>query len=133
MSRCSRTNSRRTICARSMAPTKQSTSENDRRKAFSSETHRLEKSIDWRSAVHAYDVDIEGGGNDSLGSKINRRAQVEAELGISMGEEGWGWKTTSIAQRRVVIKEKFAFHVLVSPFEMWEIFDGLGSRRGHTS
>ena len=28
---------------------------------------------------------LKWGGNDSLGSKINRRAQLEAELGISMG------------------------------------------------
>ena len=27
-------------------------------------------------------------GNDSLGSKINRRDRVEAEIGISMGEAG---------------------------------------------
>ena len=60
-------------------------------------------------------------GNDSLGSKINGKAQVEAELGISMGETGEDWGTISIVYWWVVIKEKFVPRVLVSPFEMWEI------------
>ena len=60
-------------------------------------------------------------GNDPLGSKINKRSQVEAELGISMGEAGEAWRTISIAQRWVAIKENLAPHVLVIPFGMWEI------------
>ena len=62
--------------------------------------------------------------NDSLGSKINRRAHVEAELGISMGETGEDWQTTPIVQCWVMIKEKLVPHVLASPLEMWVILMG---------
>ena len=57
-------------------------------------------------------------GNDSMGSRISRKSQVEAELEIAIGETGWGWKTVWIVQRWVVIKEKFSTHVMVGPFGM---------------
>ena len=107
-----------------MAQIKHSASENDGRKELSLETHRLGESSDRRSTVHAYALDIEVDRNDSLGSKINRRAQVEAGPVISMGEAGEGWGTISIVQWWVVIKENVAPHVMASPFEMWEILMG---------
>ena len=91
--------------------------------------HLAATSIDWASqaigeALYMHTMWIlKRGGNDSLGSKINRRDQVEAEEGISMGEAG-EWQTISIVQRRVVIKEKFVPHVMAGPFEMWEILMG---------
>ena len=53
--------------------------------------HFAVRNIDWESraigeALYMHTLWIlKRKGNDSLGSKINRRAQVEAELGISMG------------------------------------------------
>ena len=61
-------------------------------------------------------------GNDSMGSKIDRKSQVEAELEITLGETGWDCQTVSVAQWWVVIKEKFVTHVMVGPFAMWEIW-----------
>ena len=60
-------------------------------------------------------------GNESLGSKINRRDLVEAELGISLGEAGGDWETISIAQWWVAIKENSAPRALAIPFGMWGI------------
>ena len=53
-----------------------------------------------------------------MGSNINRRSQVEAELEITLGETGEDWKTVSIVHWWVVIKEEFIAHVMVGPFEM---------------
>ena len=58
-----------------------------------------------------------------MGSKINRMAHVEAELEISLGETGGDWETVSIVQRRAMINDKFATHVMVSPFRMWGILE----------
>ena len=63
-------------------------------------------------------------GNYSIGSKINRGSQVEAELRISMWVAGEDWETISIVHRWVAIKGKSAPRVMASPFEMWEILTG---------
>ena len=75
--------------------------------------HLAATSIDWASqaigeAMYMHKLWIlKWGGNDSLGSKINRKAHVSAELGISTGETGDDWDTISIVYWRVMIKEKF--------------------------
>ena len=65
-------------------------------------------------------------GNDSMGRKTNRLSQVEAELGIPMGDKGEDWEAISIAERWVAINDQFALHVLVSPIEICEILMGWG-------
>ena len=60
-------------------------------------------------------------GNDSMGSKIDRRSQVEEELGIPMGDKGEDWKTVPIAEWWMATKDQFILHVLVSPIEIWEV------------
>ena len=62
-------------------------------------------------------------GNDSMGSKINRRSQAAEEPEIPMGDKG-GWETIAISQWWMAIKDQFVFHVLVSPIEIWEILTG---------
>ena len=116
-----------------MAPIKQSTSENDRRKAFIIETHRLGKSRDRRSALPAYAADIEVGRKRFTRSKINRSAHVEAELWISMGEAGEDWETISIVKRWVVIKEKFGSPPCGGE-SIWNVgnIDWVESKRGQT-
>ena len=60
--------------------------------------------------------------NDSMGSKINRSSLVEAGRDILMGDRGEEeWKTISIAQWWVVMKDKFLLRVLAIPIEIWEI------------
>ena len=60
-------------------------------------------------------------GNDSLGGKINRIPQVEAELDIAIGGKGGEWGAISIAQWWVEMKGNFTPHVLVRPIAIWEI------------
>ena len=63
-------------------------------------------------------------GNESTGSKINRRPQVEAQLGIPMGDKGEDWETMPIEEWWVAIKDQCVLHVLVSPIDIWEILMG---------
>ena len=92
------------------------------------ERHLAARPVDWASqaiggSLYMHTLWIsKWKGNDSLGSKINMRSQVESELGISTGVAGagGGWGTISIAQWWVVIKGNFAPHVLVSHLKCGE-------------
>ena len=96
-------------------------------RAIGTATHWAVGHRDWTSegigeAIYTYTLWImRWEGNDSMGSKINRRSQVEAELEIPIGDKGEYWQTISNAQWRVVIKDQFILHVLVSPIEICEI------------
>ena len=75
------------------------------RKRMTVERHLSARRIDWGSQgigesiyVHTLWI-MKWKGNDSLWGKINRRAQVEAGTGISLGEAWGGWRSISIMQR----------------------------------
>ena len=67
---------------------KNSATDDTVRKASRSQTQRPGARRNRRSSVLVYDMDTEVG-NDPMGSKINRRSQVEAELEIPLGGK-WG-------------------------------------------
>ena len=46
---------------------------------------------------------------------------VGSECDIQIGENGEGWKTISVTQRWLIVKDAFLKHVLVSPFVIFEI------------
>ena len=60
-------------------------------------------------------------GSDSKGSKIGRRELAGKKLEMPLGENGEDWKTISITQWWVGMKEYFSLHVFVSPIEIWEM------------
>ena len=71
------------------------------------------------------------GKNDSFGSKINRMGKVESECGFATGETGRGWGAISIAPWWLTLEENFIPHLLVIPFEIWEILMGRNREEMH--
>ena len=63
-------------------------------------------------------------GNDSNGSKINSRRWVASECGIQIWDNGDDWAKISISQWWLYLEGAFAKHVLVSPYEIYEILMG---------
>ena len=49
---------------------------------------------------------------------------MESECGIQMGDKGGDWETISIPQRWLYLQDAFFQHVLVSPYEIWDILMG---------
>ena len=68
-------------------------------------------------------------GNDSNGSKINRRKWAEEECGAVMGNDGEDWKSIEASQWRLNLKGTVLRHVLLSPYEVYEI-SMVGNREG---
>ena len=60
-------------------------------------------------------------GNDTNGSRINSRKTSEFECATFTGEDGEDWKSLSSNERYLSITEGSMKHVLVSPFELFEI------------
>ena len=63
-------------------------------------------------------------GNDSKESKMSSRKWADSECGIRIGGNGEDWKTISISQRWIYIKDSFSRHVLVGPYGIYEILTG---------
>ena len=69
-------------------------------------------------------VTMRNRGHGPNGSKDNSRKWAESDRGIQIGEDGGDWKTISIIQWRLYLKDAFAMHVLASPFGIYEILMG---------
>ena len=71
-------------------------------------------------------------GNDSMGSKINRKGLVEMELEMPLGEKGEDWEAISISHWWVMMEENFLLHALVIPIGVWEILMGRNHEIRHS-